>query len=226
MGEHYKRIRLQSGRTVDRPAPEQMRQLRAAFNAVVKLLPAHPAAHGYVYGRSVLTALSPHVGCTYLCHLDLCSFFHSCKADAIYQRLKMLGMSTGEASDLCDLCCNTWGLPVGAPTSPNLSNLAAWSLDEELSHFTAYTRYSDQLILSGPMPPCERSLRECVRRHGFRVNEPKSFLRKRGSARMELMGFLIGETNIRRPRKYNRLERAKAHLLSFEQDGYSPTRDP
>ncbi len=75
-------------------------------------------------------------------------------------------------------------LPQGAPTSPALANLSAYSLDVRLSGLSrafgaTYTRYADDLTFSGPAE-FGRSLRDfiplvtqIIRKERFRVNAKK-----------------------------------------------------
>lgn len=76
-------------------------------------------------------------------------------------------------------------LPQGAPTSPALANLAARRLDVRLSALTTawggrYTRYADDLALSGPAGWRRGTSRlldaveEVVRDEGFRLNPRKT----------------------------------------------------
>lgn len=94
-------------------------------------------------------------------------------------------------------------LPQGAPTSPMLSNLAAFDLDEKLSAFAdehgfAYTRYADDLTLSssGDLPhnisvgQTHRSVIGIIRKQGFRENSKKTRIAGPGSKKV-VLGLLI-----------------------------------
>lgn len=92
-------------------------------------------------------------------------------------------------------------LPQGAPTSPALANLAAFRLDRRLTGLAAtlggaYTRYADDLTLSGSrrlLVGTER-LRESVagiaREEGFLVNQRKSRIATRAT-RQQVCGIVV-----------------------------------
>jgi hypothetical protein len=78
-------------------------------------------------------------------------------------------------------------LPQGAPTSPALANLAAFTLDRRLTGLAArfearYSRYADDLTFSGgsrliaAVPRLRAAATTIVRGEGFTVNERKSRL--------------------------------------------------
>jgi hypothetical protein len=94
-------------------------------------------------------------------------------------------------------------IPQGAPTSPALANLAAFRLDRRLAGLASslgatYSRYADDLTISGPRPLAERAVgvRDTVKRiareEGFAVNERKSRLTTRAGAQ-RVCGVVVNE---------------------------------
>ncbi len=145
------------------------------LRSILDRVPAHPAAHGFVKQRSIRSNAAPHVGSAWVLKLDLTNFYPSVpfsRVVAIFRSLGYgrevaiwLGRLTTSAipSNLSspDRLANTvWPyrsrhLPQGAPTSPALANLSAFGLDVRISGMAAkygarYTRYADDLTLSGP----------------------------------------------------------------------------
>lgn len=133
----------------------------------------HRAAHGFVPGRSIVTAGLPHVGSELIVKFDLKDFFPTVGywrvmglfADMGYpmsdRKFDVADASDRVAPTLARLCCFTsdsklWGsgfLPQGAPTSPALTNLACRRMDARLEGAAAasggvYTRYADDLTFS------------------------------------------------------------------------------
>jgi RNA-directed DNA polymerase len=62
-------------RLLEAPKPRLRELQRRLLHEVLDLVPAHPAAHGFVPGRSVLTFVEPHVGASVLVKLVLEDFF-------------------------------------------------------------------------------------------------------------------------------------------------------
>lgn len=100
-------------------------------------------------------------------------------------------------------CGATGVLPQGAPTSPMLSNLAAFGLDEKLTDFAEkhgfiYTRYADDLTLSagGELPErmsigdIHRAVVGIIRKSGFHENTKKTRIAGPGSKKV-VLGLLV-----------------------------------
>ncbi len=109
-------------------------------------------------------------------------------------------------------------LPQGAPTSPALANLCAYRLDCRLAGLAdafgaAYTRYADDLVLSGGsrLHAGAATVRDAVAAialaEGFRVNPRKSQLMTR-AGRQRVCGVVVNaHTNVGRA-EYDRLRAA------------------
>lgn len=206
-------------REYDIPPPAVRRVQEVLRNTLLREIPVHRAAHGYLPGRSPYTALLPHVGCRYLMHLDLRRFFHSCTESLLILGLSHAGVTPWDSLVIRHNCCYRGRLPLGPCTSPALSNICCRLLDAELSRAEVYTRYSDQLLLSGSRPPDERLIRSIIEDHGFRVNEWKSWLRVRGRGKLTVMGWTVGETEVYRSRAWLKRQRARLHRLGLEANG-------
>lgn len=103
-------------------------------------------------------------------------------------------------------------LPQGASTSPMLSNLAAFNLDETLKQYALengfkYSRYADDLAFSTTELPQKKSiaclLREIIaiiRKNGFKENPKKTRISGPGS-RKKVLGLLVDGSVPRVPKK-------------------------
>jgi RNA-directed DNA polymerase len=112
-------------------------------------------------------------------------------------------------------------LPQGAPTSPALSNLAAWRLDRRLAALAAgfgarMTRYADDLAFSGD--------EAIALEEGFRVNHRKTRVMRQGR-RQTLCGVVVNDTTNLPRRERDRLRAtlfnvARSGLESQNRDGH------
>jgi retron-type reverse transcriptase len=148
---------------------------RQILKHILSKVPPHPAAHGFVNGRSTVSNAGPHVGHELVVKFDLKDFFPTMHYFRVMGFFASLGYPTGNcmfgtddesnqiAPVLARLCCYTpspkeWGsatLPQGAPTSPAISNLVCRRLDARLGGLAkrnggVYTRYADDLTFSFP----------------------------------------------------------------------------
>jgi RNA-directed DNA polymerase len=212
----WRHRRGQDGRRLTLPGPRRLEEMRGVLRELVQFLPAHPACHGFTRGRSVETALLPHVGHRYYAHLDLVQFFRSTTRLQVIDGLMGLGCSMRTCQEIVNLCFEDAGLPVGAPTSPALANVACWSLDCHANLYPIYTRYADNLLWSSDSPIDEGIIRRLVNSFGYRVNERKSWLRVRGRHQLLLFGYVIGENGLSLSQAARRRQRAEAHAAERE----------
>ncbi len=157
---------------------------RQILHRILDHVPSHPAAHGFVAGRSTVTNAAPHCGAAVLLKFDLTDFFPALHYYRVMGLFASLGYPVGigrfsnrdeareVAPTLARLCTYTpdprrFGdgfMPQGAPTSPALSNLVCRTLDARLDGLAsrnggAYTRYADDLADFLPSPPGSTSRR-------------------------------------------------------------------
>jgi len=119
-------------------------------------------------------------------------------------------------------------LPQGAPTSPMLSNLAAFGLDEKLTVFAdqqgfTYTRYADDLTFSssGELPDhisiggIHRSIVRIIRECNFRENVKKTRVAGPGSKKVVLGMLVDGEKPRLTKETYKRIDRHLHATLKY-----------
>ena len=179
---HYT-CRWLNGRLIEAPKPRLRDLQRKVLAELLGPIPTHPAAHGFVPGRSPHTFAQPHAGQPMVIRLDVFSFFASVTAARVFGLLRTAGLPEPVAHALTAISATrtpadvlrrtperipdrdhriallrTPHLPQGAPTSPALANLCGFRLDRRLtglaeSYGLRYTRYADDLAFSGSIRP-------------------------------------------------------------------------
>jgi RNA-directed DNA polymerase len=222
-------------RLIEAPKPRLREAQRRILRHVLDPIPLHPAAHGGVRGRSVRTAAAVHAGADMVIRLDLATFFPSISAGRVRASLSGFGVPGPVAALVAGLCTSVvpvdvwtaaprpgapyleahWALgrmlgfphlPQGAPTSPALANLVAYSLDRRVSGLARsmgahYSRYVDDLFLSGGPLVRDRvgalvgGARAIVRDEGWALNEAKTRVDGRGG-RHSVLGAVVNDTRL------------------------------
>lgn len=165
-------------RLIEAPKMELKSIQRRILAEILDLAPVHPQAHGFVRGRSCLSAAQIHAGEHIVVCADLRDFFPNIRAARIHGLFRSFGYPTAVARALTGLCTTSapasvftgdpgrehgWSsrkmfgaphLAQGAPTSPALANLCAWRFDQRCDGLARalggrYSRYADDLIFSG-----------------------------------------------------------------------------
>lgn len=171
---HWKQKRSGGLRLIESPKQDLKQVQYHILKHILDIVPAHPAAHGFVRDRSILSNAAPHVGSKFILKLDLENFYPSVRYSRVVAIFRSFGFSREVSIWLTRLTVSAlpWGfaapmknweywqlmshhLPQGAPTSPALANLSAFGLDVRLSGLAKsynlrYTRYADDLTFSGP----------------------------------------------------------------------------
>jgi retron-type reverse transcriptase len=197
-----------------------LRKLQAmVLQKLLVPLAVHPAACGFVPGRSVVDNARPHVGQAVVVNADIRNCFPSVRWPLVLGVLRReLGgkLSPAAISLLLDLCTARGVLPVGAPTSPALLNLVLRRTDEVLQQAAdhakvRYTRYADDLTFSGGRQAvgllrlAERTLAQI----GLELDPLKTNIFRRG--RRQMVTGLVVNQQVSVPRSARRRLRAAVH---------------
>ncbi|MBI3244270.1 MAG: RNA-directed DNA polymerase [Chloroflexi bacterium] len=142
-------------RAIEAPNKKLKALQRRILRRLLNPLKFHPAATGFVPGRSIVDNARPHAGRGVVINIDLAEFFPTITAERVTQVFRSLGWGAEAATILTNICAYEGRLPQGAPTSPALSNLICRKLDERFSALVKrykgqYTRYADDITFSFP----------------------------------------------------------------------------
>ncbi|MCA9112286.1 MAG: RNA-directed DNA polymerase, partial [Planctomycetaceae bacterium] len=171
---HWVKKKTAGHRLIEAPKQTLRAVQQRILRDILDKVPPHPAAHGFVTGRSIRTNAEPHVGQRILLKFDLQNFYPSVRYSRVVSIFRSVGYSREVAIWLARLTTSAipaslsfpkgdpsalWTyyprhLPQGAATSPALANLSAFALDVRLAglarkYDVRYTRYADDLTFSG-----------------------------------------------------------------------------
>ena len=160
-------------RRIDAPKPELMLALRDLKDIFENVCGAssmyHTSAFAYIRGRSTIDSIKKHQqhGSKWFLKLDCHGFFPSTTIEFVEKQFAKifpfsLLYSFGrekELHDALELCFLNGGLPQGTPISPLITNIMMIPIDhvlfnglkncKELKESLVYTRYADDILISG-----------------------------------------------------------------------------
>ncbi|MBM3611710.1 MAG: RNA-directed DNA polymerase, partial [Alphaproteobacteria bacterium] len=188
-------------RRITAPVPVLKAIQRRLLDAVLAEAPCHPAATGFRPGVSIADNARPHVGRKVVLNVDIEGFFPNTRFKLVrraVERALPRRLSPEARRLVVDACSMGGGLPIGAPTSPAIANLVMLPVDRALAkvaarHGIAYTRYADDLTLSGDDPARMLPfLRELVGQLGYRLDPKKTNFFRRGR-RQVVTGLVVND---------------------------------
>lgn len=193
---------------------------------------------GFTENRSVVDNANVHLNQNYVLNLDLKDFFTSVDQARVWKRIQLepYNIKPRMANTIAGLCSmkvvnedneTRFVLPQGAPTSPILTNIVCEKLDRRLMGLAKrfglnYSRYADDMTFSSMHNVYQengefmKELNRIISDQGFRINNKKTRLQKRGS-RQEVTGLIIGsKANV--SQKY--IKEIRILLHTWEKFGY------
>lgn len=184
---------------------------------ILRKLPVHNAAHGYVAGRSNISNAKIHLGSTQLLSLDISNFFENVDAGKVANIFHTAGYPPAVTFLLTRLCTYRGHLPQGAASSPQLSNLVMRDFDGMLQSYAnaqglRYSRYVDDIVLSGEHIGSNdvNAVKEALKQVGLALNSEKIHF-QRGQKKI-VTGISIGSGRLLLPRELRRRYRNETFL--------------
>jgi RNA-directed DNA polymerase len=161
-------------RIIHHPSRRLKALQRWLLTNVIERLPTHDAAMGYRIGRSTMDNARRHTASNYLLRLDFSNFFDSITSTDVRAYIAdrshlFSGWLMGDIEFFCSIVSRNDALTIGAPTSPALSNVLCFDLDQSIQNYcqvrdVTYTRYADDLFFSTGTPKILNSLEAEVSR--------------------------------------------------------------
>lgn len=220
---HYRKFYMpkKSGgrRLISAPMPRlkkvQYWILQNLFNKVA----LHKAVNGFVANRSIVTNARPHVGKDLVLNMDVKDFFPSVHFKRVKGLLQQLGYSEKISTIIALICTEAVTdeveidgknyfvqkgnrvLPQGAPTSPAITNILCFSLDNRLQGLANkldcnYSRYADDITFSGGKEIIAQQLVWRIKRilqdEGFMVHPDKIRIMRKGT-QQEVTGVIVNQ---------------------------------
>jgi uncharacterized protein (TIGR03067 family) len=206
---------------------------RRLLRRLLSRLKCHPAARGFQPGESIVTNALPHAGRAVVVRLDIREFFPTTTARRVYDYFRRIGWNRPASALLMRLCTHEGGLPQGAPTSPRLSNLVNYRLDQRLAAMAdkleaRYTRYADDITLSFAEDDRDRIrylirfVRRVAHEAGYQMHGRTKLRVWRQHQQQRVTGLVVN-AGVRLPRRTRRWLRAVQHHLAT---GRSATLTP
>ncbi|MCB0576008.1 MAG: RNA-directed DNA polymerase [Saprospiraceae bacterium] len=174
-----------------------------------------PAAYGFLViptgdpePRHIETNARKHIGKPWLLNCDLEDFFHQITAGRVHKLFADAPFGFDE--EVCDLLVRLTTFrgrcPMGAPTSPVLSNLVFSATDADLTDLArrrgwTYTRYADDLSFSSYDPldwDDYTHIQRAVIRHDYEFNPEKAALFGPDDPKI-VTGLLLGTQDVEVP---------------------------
>lgn len=152
------------------------------YRRILLSVNVHPAATGFRHQRNITDNVRPHLGKRYVLKTDIHDFFGSIRSPRVREAFEKMGYPKNISKVLGALCCRYRCLPQGASTSPALSNIISYAMDQKLAALAAeynltYTRYADDITFSGDDFTKEQilsRLKQIVREEKFELNFKKT----------------------------------------------------
>lgn len=177
----YIRKRNGSRREIASPRDDLLKIQRWILKNILNRIRINPNAEGFKKGRSIVTNARKHIGRRIVIKIDLENFFPNISYSRILGVFHSFGFPESVVVALSKITTLENKLPMGAPTSPMLSNIVARRLDKRFSLLGKkigfnYTRYADDIAISSDKKGIDKSLpffEKIISEEGFRINKTK-----------------------------------------------------
>jgi hypothetical protein len=140
-------------RIICAPNEELKEEHRRILREELSKVRLHECAYGFVHDRTICDNAMQHINSESILSVDMKDFFTNVTKEQVYQALVHRGFDREKSEYISKVCTRKGVLPQGAPTSPALSNIVAYEMDNKINKLCKeegmkYTRYADDITLS------------------------------------------------------------------------------
>lgn len=229
-------------RTIHSPCKKLKEIQRKISTLLQKIYTPKPSVHGFIPDRSIVTNAKEHSSKKVVINIDLKDFFPSITFHRIYGTLRSgaYQIPNNVSAVIAHACCRNGALPIGAPSSPIISNMVAKHLDTAMlqyckAHSLRYTRYADDITLStnktkglsallsysGTSLEWSGSLIDTIHSTRFEINQSKIRVQL-STERQRVTGLTVNKFP-NKDRGY--INKIRGALASWEHHGYKSAND-
>lgn len=206
-------------REISSPLPSLLHCQQWIYREILSKSAVHDAAHGFKNERSIITNASLHLNKQCLLKMDIKDFFPSIPINWVIKLFYSLGYPKNISYYLSAICTLNGSLPQGAATSPCISNILLFSLDERLFRLSkkyniTYSRYADDMCFSGNYIPLLFSdiVSKIISSYGLETNSDKTQLLLKKGKRI-VTGLSVSGETLKIPRNKKREIRQEVHYI-------------
>ena len=168
-----------------------------------------------------------HINKRFVLNIDIKDFFPSISAKSVLELFRSELFRYNEQTSIAFALLFTYKgiLPVGAPTSPVISNFICLPMDRKMLQFCQnnqlfYSRYADDLSFSSDLPITEGQISNIIAvldKYGFRINK-KKFRLQSSRTQQKVTGIVVNKkVNIDR----RQIKKVRAMLHDLTKNGLS-----
>jgi len=216
-------------REIQHPAREMKFLQRWVVSNIFAHVTVHPAATAYRRGTSVRGNAALHIHGRFFLKLDFADFFPSIRVVDVKILLTQLSpilpvaLTEEDMNVVAKIVTRNGQLPIGAPSSPIISNAVMYEFDDAMSHLAQqfsciYSRYADDIVFSTNVPYALGNVLKEVRKYvsvhtspALMLNEAKVVFNAK-KRRVRITGLVIDcDNNISVGREQKRKIKSLIH---------------
>jgi Leucine-rich repeat (LRR) protein len=204
-------------------------------SCILSKINAHQKCYSYKKGYSIVNNAQEHLNSLIIYKMDIENFFPSIKYGDVFNFFISIGYSSKISAILSILCTfdkvysnfsdNQPVLPQGACTSPSLSNLIYWDMDEQIfslckKHNFRYSRYCDDLTFSSEYKSIfpddlKNKIYNIIWDYDFIINRQKEEYQRKHNTK-KVTGIIINKNSLSLPKIWVRSLRSSINHLKYD----------